>query len=118
MATASPPPSRTPSCARSKLTALIKAPAPNPSTAPTRRAGHVRTSPIAAPSTNEDAASAPHASADVTCASCHPDDGPHGPDKRRILISTEGEPAPGSSPVAADPTSFDPSSILSKNLAA
>src|SRR4051795_4093351 len=53
-----------PSSQRSNDTALISAPAPNASTSPTARSGHVRASPRSAPSTSDDAASAPHPRAD------------------------------------------------------
>src|SRR5690349_1767568 len=53
-----------PSCQRSNDTALISAPAPNASTSPTSRSGHGRTSPTSAPITSDDAATAPHRTAD------------------------------------------------------
>jgi hypothetical protein len=59
-------PSAAPSCARSKLTALINAPAPKAKTSPTRRDGHGRNSPRNAPITSEDAASTPQPTAAVT----------------------------------------------------
>src|SRR5262245_22062281 len=52
-----------PSSARSKLTALISAPAPKASTAPTRRSGHLRAIPKIAPRISDDAASAPQPTA-------------------------------------------------------
>lgn len=55
-----------PSSHRSKLTALIRAPAPKASTSPTRRDGHGLSMPSSAPMTSEDAASAPHPTAPVT----------------------------------------------------
>src|SRR3954453_21435673 len=56
-------PSFEPSSTRSKLTALISAPAPNARTMPTARSDHGRARPSSAPRTSEDAASAPHPSA-------------------------------------------------------
>src|SRR3954468_17135222 len=53
-----------PSSQRSKETALISAPAPNASTSPTIRFGQGRASPRSAPTTSDDAASAPHNTAD------------------------------------------------------
>src|SRR3954451_2424055 len=52
-----------PSSARSKLTALMSAPAPKASTSPTHALGHGRARPNSAPMTSDDAASAPHPSA-------------------------------------------------------
>ena len=62
-ATAAPPPTFAPSSARSKLTALISAPAPNARTRPTSRVRPRRASPSSAPRTSEEAASAPQPSA-------------------------------------------------------
>lgn len=59
-------PRRAPSCARSKLTALIRAPAPKASTSPTRRSCQGLAVPSSAPMTSDEAASAPHPSAAVT----------------------------------------------------
>src|SRR5829696_10163894 len=67
-ATGSAPASFTPSSASSKLTALISAPAPKPSTSPIARRGHGRANPIRAPTTSDDAASAPQPSAAATLA--------------------------------------------------
>src|SRR4051812_1282211 len=63
MATVPGPPTCAPSSARSKLTALISAPAPKASTSPMSRPGHGRADPRSPPMTRDDAASAPHASA-------------------------------------------------------
>src|SRR5215212_748669 len=52
-------PTCAPSSARSKLTALISAPAPKASTSPTIRCGRGRASPSSAPMISDDAASAP-----------------------------------------------------------
>src|SRR4051794_5753006 len=65
-ATESAPPICTPSSASSKLTALSNAPAPKPSTSPTRRLGQGRARPIRAPSTRDEAATDPHPSAAPT----------------------------------------------------
>jgi hypothetical protein len=67
IATGSAPASFTPSSASSKLTALMSAPAPKPSTSPTGWRGQGRASPISAPSTSDDAARAPQPSAAATC---------------------------------------------------
>src|SRR3954470_9015219 len=63
MATVPGPPTCAPSSARSKLTALIRAPAPKASTSPMRRPGHGCAEPRSPPMTRDDAASAPHPSA-------------------------------------------------------
>src|SRR5215218_6008755 len=55
-----------PSWARSKLTALMSAPAPNARTRPMTRLGHGRTTPMAAPITSDEAAMAPQRIASVT----------------------------------------------------
>src|SRR3954469_3835087 len=55
-----------PSSKRSKLTALISAPAPKASTDPISRGDHSRTRPSTAPMTSDDAASAPQPSASPT----------------------------------------------------
>src|SRR5688500_6371712 len=56
-------PTLAPSCARSKLTALINAPAPKASTTPIMRSGHERARPSTAPATSDEAARAPQPSA-------------------------------------------------------
>src|SRR3954452_19678235 len=58
-ATNSGPPIRSPSSASSKATLEIRAPAPNPNTAPTGAGSQCRISARRAPMTNEEAASAP-----------------------------------------------------------
>ena len=59
MPTAAAPPTWMPSSKSSKLTALMSAPAPNASTSPTSRSGHVRASPSSIPITSDEAATAP-----------------------------------------------------------
>src|SRR4051812_11189729 len=61
-----------PSSARSKLTALMSAPAPKASTSPTHALGHGRARPNSAPMTSDDAASAPHPSAVAIDAGRYP----------------------------------------------
>ena len=65
--TATRRPTSRPSSNRSKLTALISAPAPNARTTPTTRSGHSRTRPSSPPRISEDAASAPQPRASTIC---------------------------------------------------
>src|SRR5207247_9751692 len=60
------PPTATPSSNNSKLTALMRAPAPNASTSPISRAGHDRASPRSMPSTSDEAATTPQPNAPPT----------------------------------------------------
>ena len=66
IATGTPPPSRIPSPNSSKLTALISAPAPKPSTSPMNLRGHGRARPSTAPITSDDAATTPQTTAAAT----------------------------------------------------
>src|SRR3954451_16803687 len=63
MATVPGPPTRAPSSARSKLTALIRAPAPKASTSPTASSFQRRARPRKPPRTSDEAARAPQARA-------------------------------------------------------
>src|SRR3954471_23863354 len=72
MPTATAPPAFTPSSASSKLTELIRAPAPKARTTPTQRSGHRRARPTIAPMTSEEAASAPQPRASSTGAPYYP----------------------------------------------
>src|SRR3954464_11650525 len=65
-ATAPASPTWAPSWARSKLTALMSAPAPNASTSPISRGDQGLANPSSAPMTSDDAASTPHPSAAFT----------------------------------------------------
>src|SRR5829696_7557381 len=89
IATGSPPAIFTPSSASSKLTALISAPAPKPSTSPIALRGHDRASPISAPTASDDAASAPQPSAVPTLAPAGAVRQVAGPDESHV-----GERAP------------------------
>src|SRR4051794_23277135 len=76
-----------PSSARSKLTALMSAPAPKASTSPTALPGHCRARPNSAPMTSDDAASAPHPNAVAIRRGKVPAAGPyHAPKRMRILV--------------------------------
>ena len=93
-ATDRPLPTAAPSSARSKLTALINAPAPNASTTPISLLGHVRTRPSTAPMINDDAATNPHPSAAPMRANPRTDrprSGGSGVRWRQTIIAVRGE---------------------------
>lgn len=75
--TAPSPPSRSPPRAKSKLTALISAPAPKPRTKPTRRAGQGLMTPRSAPMASAEAARTPQPNASIIAIT---------PNRRRAVV--------------------------------